>query len=68
MRQGTVEASTCMGSDASLLVQRLDVWLTSTDYLWSSNRFLLDTIKSMYETLRDLSTFAFVTSHLLSVG
>ena len=65
-RQGSVEASTRGGSDASLLVQYLDGHLTSADSLRMAARVRLAIILSADKLLRDLGTFAFVASHLFS--
>ena len=66
--QGSVEASTRGGSDASLLAQHLDGRLTSADSLRMAVRVLLAIILSAYKALFGLGTFAFVTSHLFYVG
>ena len=67
-RQGSVEASTRGGADASLLAQQLDGPLASAESLRMAARIRLAVILSADEALRDLGTFAFVTSHLFSVG
>ena len=66
--QGTVEASTRGGADASLLAQQLDGRLASADSLRTAARVRLAAIPSAEEALRDLGTFAFVASHLFSAG
>ena len=66
--QGMVEALTYRGSDASLLAQYLDGCLASMDSLRTAAWVLLDVIPSADEALCDLATFAFVASHLFSVG
>ena len=65
-RQGIVEASTCEGGDASLLVQQLDGWLASVDSLHTAAQVRLACIPSVDEALGDLGTFAFITPHLFS--
>ena len=60
--------STCGGSDASLLAQKLDGRLTLADSLHTAVRFCLDAIPSAEEALRDLGTSAFIVLHLFSVG
>ena len=67
-RQGTVEASTRGGADASLLSQQLDGRLASADSLRTAARVRLDAISSAEEALRNLGTFDFVASHLFSAG
>ena len=67
-RQGTVEASTRGGADASLLAQQLDGRLASADSLRTAARVCLAAIPSAEEALRNLGTFAFVASHLFSTG
>ena len=67
-RQGTVEASTRGGADASLLAQQLDGRLASADSLRTAARVRLAAIPSAEESLRDLGTFAFFASHLFSAG
>ena len=65
---GTLEALTCRGSDASLLVQYLDGWLASMDSLRTAAWVPLTAIPFADEALCDLATFAFVASHLFSAG
>ena len=67
-RQGLVETSTRGGADASLLAQQLDRCLELADSLQMAATARLDVIPSTDKALRDLGTFAFVTSHLFSVG
>ena len=67
-RQGSVEASTPGGADASLLAQQLDRRLASADSLRMATRVCLDVIPSADEELCDLGTFAFVASHLFFAG
>ena len=67
-RHGTVEVFTCGGIDASLLAQQLDRRLASADSLRTAARVSLDAIPSAEEALRNLGTFAFVASHLFSMG
>ena len=67
-RQGLVEAYTCGGADASLLVQQLDVRLELADCLGMAARVCLAVISSADESLCDLGTFAFVVSHLFFAG
>ena len=67
-RQGSVEASTRGGADASLLAQQLDGRLASAEFLRMAARIRLAIIPSADEALRDLGTFAFVASHLFSAG
>ena len=62
--QGTVEASTCWVSDASLLVQHLNFHLASAYSLRTVVWIHLSAILSADEALRDLISFAFVVSHL----
>ena len=64
--QGKVEASTCGGANASLLVQNLDGCLASADSLQMDARFRLAAILSEEGALCDLVTFDFIVSHLLS--
>ena len=66
--QGTVEASTCEGADAPLLVQQLDGCLASADSLRTNLRVRLACIPSADKKLRDLGTFAFVASYLFSAA
>ena len=66
--QGTVEAATHGGADASLLAQKMDGCLSLAEYLRMAARVLLDAIPSAEEALRKLVMFAFVTLHLFSVG
>ena len=66
--QGSVEASTCGGANASLLAQQLDGRLDLSDSLRMATRIRLAVIPSTDEALRDLGTFAFVTLHLFSAG
>ena len=66
-RQGSVEASTRGGSNASLLAQQLDGRLTIGGLLRLSARVRLAVIPSAEEALCDLDTFAFVALHLFSV-
>ena len=68
VRQVIVEALTCMGSDASLLAQQLYVQLASADSFLKSTRVCVDATQSTYEAIRDLGTFAFIASYLLSMG
>ena len=63
--QGSVEASTRGGADASLLAQQLDGRLALADSLWMAVRICLAVIPSADESLRDLGTFDFVASHLI---
>ena len=67
-RQGMVEVSICGGADASLLAQQLDGHLVLADSLQTAARVRLAAIPSADEELRELSTFAFVASHLFSTG
>ena len=67
-RQGSVEASTCGGADASLLAQQLDGRLASAESLRMAGRVRLAVITSADEALRDLGTFAFVVLLLFSTG
>ena len=67
-RQGTVEASTRGGVDASLLAQQLDGRLASADSLRTAAQVCLAAIPSAEEALRDLGTFAFDASHLFSAS
>ena len=67
-RQGSVEASTRGGADASLLAQQLDGRLVSADSLRMAARISLAIIPSADEALCDLGTFAFVALHLFSAG
>ena len=60
--------STREGADASLLVQQLDGRLDLADSLQMAARVRLAVIPSAENALRDLGTFAFVTSHLFSAG
>ena len=53
-RQGTVEASTRGGADASLLAQQLDGRLASADSLQTAARVRLAAIPSAEEALHDL--------------
>ena len=64
MRQGTAEASTHGGADASLLAQHLDGRLALVDSLQTNVRVRLENILSVDEALCHLGTFAFVASHL----
>ena len=66
--QGSVEASTSGGADASRLAQQLDGPLVLADSLRMATRIRLAVIPSADEALRDLGTFAFVTSYLFSAG
>ena len=66
--QGTVEASTCEKSDASLLAQQLDSWLASADSLRTAAGVHLACIPSTYKALRDLGTFTFLSLHLFSAA
>ena len=68
MRQGVVDPATLGGAEASLLAQQLDGILDSADSLSTAMRFHLDAILSADEALRELGTFVFVTSHLLSTS
>ena len=56
------------GADAYLLVHNLDGRLASENSLWTAARFLLAAIPSADEALRNLGTFDFVASYLLSTG
>ena len=67
-RQGTVEASTCGGADASLLSQQLYGHLASAESLRTAARVRLAATLSAEEALRDLGTFDFVALHLLFAG
>ena len=67
-RQGSVEASTHGGYDASLLLQQLEGRLTLADFLCADARVLLAFIPSADKALRDLGTFAFAASHLFYAG
>ena len=64
MRQGTVEASTCGYDDASLIVQQRNRRLALVESLKTDARVCLDVIPSVDKTLRDFSTFAFITFYL----
>ena len=64
--QGTVEASTWEGVDASLLAQQLYGRLASADSLRTSVRVRLACIPSTDEALCDFGTFVFVKSHFFS--
>ena len=66
--QGTVEAATLEGADASLLVQQLDKHLALAYSMKTAARVRFDAILSAVEALRDLAMFAFVGLHLFSVG
>ena len=66
--QGSVEAFTHWGADASLLTQHLEGRLASSDSLWMAVRVLFVVFPSADESLRDICTFAFVASHLFSAG
>ena len=66
--QGTVEASTCGGMDASLLSQKVEGSLAPAEYLQTATMLCLDVIQSVYDALHDLGTFAFVASYLFSAG
>ena len=66
--QVTVEASTCGGSDASLLAQQLDDHLAFMDSLRTSARSRLTVISPTDEALRDLGIFDFVALHLFYAG
>ena len=66
--QGTVEASTRGGADASLLAQQLDRCLASADSLQTAARVRLATIPLAEEALRDLGTLSLVSLHLFSAG
>ena len=67
MHHGVVEAYTCWGADASLLVQQLDSYLASADSLRTAVRVRLAAILSADELLNNLGTFEFVALHLFSV-
>ena len=67
-RQGSVEAPTFGGDDASLLAQQFYGRLTLADYLRMAVRVHLAIILSADDGLRVLGTFAFVTSQLFSLG
>ena len=67
-RHGLLEASTCGGTDASTLAQKLDRRLASAESLQMAARVRLAVIPSADEALRDLGTFTFVASHLFSAG
>ena len=67
-RQGSVEASTHGGAEASLLAQQLDGCLVSSESLRMAARVRLAVIPSVEEVLFDIDTFAFVASHLFSTG
>ena len=67
-RQGSVEASTRGGTDASLLAQKLDGRLALADYLQISARVRLAVIPSADEALHELGTFAFVALYLFFAG
>ena len=60
--------STCREVDASLLAQKIDGRLATTDSLRTAARVRLAAIPSANEELWDLGTFAFVASHLFSAG
>ena len=64
MHQGTVEASTHVGSEAYLLAQQMDVRLDSVDYMWTAAWVRLEVIPSADETLCNLVTFDLVSLHL----
>ena len=66
--QGLVDASNRGGTDVSLLMQQLDGHLVLADSLCMAVRVRLAVIPSTDESLRKLVTFAFVPSHLFSVG
>ena len=66
--QGTVEASTCGGADASLLAHQIYGRLASADSLRTDARVRLAAILSVEEALFDLGTFSPVASHLFSAG
>ena len=68
MCQGTIEALIRMGSDTSLLVQKLVVRLTSADSLRNATRVCLVAIPSAYEALCNLGTSFFVVSHFFYMG
>ena len=65
--QGTVEALTHGGLDASLLAQHLYDRLSSADSLQKSAWVCLEVILSADDAICDLGTFAFVESHLFSM-
>ena len=67
-RQGTVEASTREGADASLLEKPVAGRLASADSLRTAARVCLACILSADKAQSDLGTFAFFTSHLLSTA
>ena len=66
--QGTVEASTCRGWDASLIAYHMDTRLAFVDFLWTATWVTLSVILSMDEAIHDLGTFTFVVVPFLSVG
>ena len=62
------EVAWMKGSDASLLLQQLDIRLNTVESLWTSYWFLLVAIPYVDKLLRDFGTFSFVLSHLFSAG
>ena len=66
--QGTVDASTRRGTDASLLSQQLDGRLVLADSLRTAAQVRMADILSVDEALCDLGTFAFIASYLFSPG
>ena len=66
--QGSAEASTRGGADASLLEQQLDRHLASAYSLQIDARVRLAVILSGDEAIHNLGTLAFVVSQLFSAG
>ena len=66
--QGAVDISTRGGADNSLLTRKLDGHLALADSLRTAAQVHLASILSADEALRELGTFVFVTSHLLSTS
>ena len=65
-RQGTIEASTHMGLDVYLLVQKLYRQLVSVDTLWKDAGVQPVAILTADEALCDLDTFYFVATHIFN--
>ena len=65
-RQGKVEASTHMSSDAFLLAQHMYGQMASADSLRTATRVHLSVIPPEDKVLCDVGTFSFIASHLLS--
>ena len=68
MRQDTVEASNCMGSDASLMAHQPDGRLELTDYIRTASQVCLVVILYMDDTLCEQGKFSFITANLFSTG